>query len=558
MSTQDTILLHPRQTGRRSRLLRRLVLGAFVLQAILRNPGAIALASAFQPDDPQHQVETTTPAEHPIYIREYRVLGVEKLPKIDVEAAVYPFLGPGRTSADVEQARAAVEKAYQDKGYQAASVEVPPQQARHGIVVLQAYEGKVGKLRIKGARYFLPSAIKARARSLAEGRAINFNDVNRDIVALNQLPDRRVTPVLRAGEEPGTVDVDLNVKDTFPLHGSVELNNRRSLDTTPLRLNAALSYNNLWQAGHSIGASFQTSPQAPDEVQVYSGYYVARFASLDWLSVMVQGSKQDSNVSTLGAVAVAGKGETLGTRIILALPSENDLFHSLSFGIDYKHYNNAVTLAGIASATPITYYPITVGYNATINGKGSVTEFNGGVTYGLRGFGSRSSKFDQNRYKADANFLYLRADLSRTQKLPGGFELFGKVQGQIADQPLVSNEQFGGGGLGTVRGYLEAEVVGDNAAFGTLELRGPQMPGWLPWKGNTLQLYIFGEGGLVTMRDPLPEQQESFKLASIGLGGRLQLLDYLNGSIDLALPLVSQAETQAYHPFLAFRIWADF
>src|SRR5262249_7051154 len=156
--------------------------------------------------------------------------------------------------------------------------------------------------------------IKRRAPSLAEGTLPNFNDVTRDIVALNTLPDRRITPTMRPGVEPGTWDVDLNVKDTFPLHGSVELNNRASPDTTDLRVNGSVSYNNLWQLGHSAGASFQVSPQDLSEVKVLSGYYIARFPSVNWLSLMASGTKQNSNVSTLGGVAVAGRGEIAGLR----------------------------------------------------------------------------------------------------------------------------------------------------------------------------------------------------------------------------------------------------
>ena len=63
------------------------------------------------------------------------------------------------------------------------------------------------------------------------------------------------------------MDIDLNVKDKLPLHGSAELNNRASADTKPLRVNASLSYDNLWQLGHSVGASFQRAPQAPDAVK---------------------------------------------------------------------------------------------------------------------------------------------------------------------------------------------------------------------------------------------------------------------------------------------------
>src|SRR5262249_59196248 len=96
-----------------------------------------------------------------------------------------------------------------------------------------------------------PSTIKENSPSLAEGSVRNFNEVTQDVIALNQWPERRVTPSLKAGVVPGTVDGDLTVNDTFPLHGSAELNNRYSANTDPLRVNASLSYNNLWQLGHS-------------------------------------------------------------------------------------------------------------------------------------------------------------------------------------------------------------------------------------------------------------------------------------------------------------------
>ena len=147
-------------------------------------------------------VTSASPAapERPMYIREYRVLGAHRLPDIEVQDAVYPFLGPGRTERDVEQARAALEKAYYEKGFQTVSVEVPPQQASRGIVVLQVVEAKVGRLRVHGSRYFSLAAIKKRAPSISAGNVPNFNEITRDIVALNQFTDRRVTPTLRPGK----------------------------------------------------------------------------------------------------------------------------------------------------------------------------------------------------------------------------------------------------------------------------------------------------------------------------------------------------------------------
>lgn len=544
---------------------------AAFLALLLAHPTCGAPATAANPTEnspepspiPVSAVETNSQRSaaprQPIYIKEFRVRGAHHLPRSVVEETVYPFLGPGRTANDVEQARAALEKAYQDRGYQTVSVQVPQQTATRGIVVLQVSEQPVGRLRVRGSRYFSPQKIKEGAPSLAEGGVPRFSEVTHDMVALNQLPDRRITPGLRAGIEPGTIDVDLTVTDTLPLHGSLELNNRYSADTKPLRLNGAVSYNNLWQLGHSIGASFQISPEDVDQVKVFSGYYVARIPGVPWFSFSAVGVKQLSNVSTLGGIAVAGRGEILSTRAIMALPAGADFYHTFTLGFDYKHFNQGSRVAaGQLSDTPITYYPLSADYSATWSKKGAVTDFNASVTANLRGFGSDEAEFDLNRFRATGSFFYLRGSIAHTHDLPAGMQAFGKLQGQVTGQPLVNSEQLAGGGLATVRGYLEAEAIGDNGTFGSFELRTPQLARWTKSEGNDWRAYIFAEGGVLTIQDALPAQASSFTLASVGLGTRFRLLNHLNGAFDLSLPLLNLIQTDAFDTNITFRLWTDF
>jgi hemolysin activation/secretion protein len=292
-----------------------------------------------------------------IFIHEYQVKGAHQLTRLEIEEAVYPYLGPGRTKDDVEKARSALEQAYRAKGYQAVSVQIPPQPWQDGSIILQVTEAPVGRLRVEGSRYFLPSQIKAMAPSLAEGKVLNFNDVKRDIIALNQLSDRTVTPSLHLGLMPGTVDVDLYVKDKFPMHGSLELNNRYSANTSELRLDGSVSYDNLWQLGHSIGGSFELAPQNVNEVKVFSGYYLARFPEMSWLSLALQGTKQDSAVSTIGNLAVAGRGEVIGLQAVFVLPGGKEVSHTLTLGLDYKHNEQDVGLGG---ARRIRHRPVTI------------------------------------------------------------------------------------------------------------------------------------------------------------------------------------------------------
>lgn len=503
-----------------------------------------------------------------IDVAEYRVRGSKLLSSTEIGAAVYPYLGPGRTEKHIEAARQALEKAYHDKGYQTVTVGVPPQSATRGIIILEVEEVKVGKLRVRNARNFLLSDIRRRAKSLAPGTVPNFNDVQKDIIRLNSSADLRVTPALNPGQEPGTVDIDLNVEDKFPLHGSLELNNRYSENTVPLRLNGSLNYTNLWQLGHTLGGSFQIAPENLDDATVYSAFYSIPFT--DTFGLTLSGTKQDSNVSTLGGAAVAGRGEIIGLRTNFTLPSETGFYHSLSFGLDYKHFDEDVTFGGALTQTPIDYYPFTLAYYFTSQGKTGFTEGNLSASWHHRGMGSEIIKFDDKRYNADGAYVYFRGDLSHTHDLPLGFQAMGKVQGQFSNYPLINSEQYAGGGLSTVRGYLESAALGDSGIFGTLELRSPSLIGTKRSKEKAAdesateppphewRIYAFLEGGQLDINQPLPDQQEKTSLASVGIGSSIMLWEHFNGAVDIAMPLKTIGTTEQDEWFVSFRLWSEF
>lgn len=512
------------------------------------------------------------PAAPAIYITEYRIEGAQSVPKAEIEEAVYPFLGPERTEDDVENARKALEKLYRDKGMQAVDVQVPEQNPallRRGIVSIQVAEGVVGRLRVKGAHYFLPSAIRHAVPSLAEGRVVDFNRITKELLALNRQADRKVTPSMTPGTDPGTMDVDLKVEDTSPLHGSVEFNNRYNQNTTPWRVNASLSYANLWQLGHVIGGSVQLAPERIKDASVYSAYYLAPVPSVDGLSLMVQGTKQNSDVASIGSLDSIGRGEAIGARAILTLPQTASLQHSVSFGFDYKHYEATdVTVSssnGVIPTAPVTYYPISAAYTATWTGKRWSTDLDATVTFSIRGTGhadsttSAPTAFDNIRYKADDNFITLRGGIAHTHDLPAGFQAFARVEGQIASGPLVPGEQFSAGGLDSVRGYLESTALGDDGFAGSAELRTPSAGTLFHLAAiNEWRLFVFFDGAVLKVRNALPEQQSTFELAAYGAGARFRIFNHFDGLFALGIPLIGQGATQVHDPLFTFRVRGDF
>ena len=183
-------------------------------------------------------------AEPHFDILEYQVEGSTVLSALEIERAVYPHLGYGKSMVNVEAARVSLERAFQESGYLTVSVDIPEQDVDKGVVRLRVNEGKVGRVRVTGSRYYELGKIKDKAADLKPGTVPYFPSVQKQLAGLNRTEDRRVTPSLKPSRSPGKVDVELKVEDKAPFHAGIELNDRYSANTKRLRLSGFVRYEN--------------------------------------------------------------------------------------------------------------------------------------------------------------------------------------------------------------------------------------------------------------------------------------------------------------------------
>ncbi|MBN3791676.1 ShlB/FhaC/HecB family hemolysin secretion/activation protein [Burkholderia sp. Ac-20353] len=528
--------------------------------------GGLSLASGARAQDaaPDAKAAQATPgtpgaagAPRTFDVNEFIVRGNTTLPAIEIEKAVYPFEGPGRTLADVNAARDALQKAYQDRGYQSVVVELPQQQVKNGVILLQVVEAKVGRLRVDGAHYNSPQKIRDAVPALAEGSVPDFNQAQQQLTDLNRSADRQVIPVLKPGAMPQTVDVDLKVDDHSPLHGSLELNNDNSPGTSTLRTTASFSYSNLWQLGHVISGTYVLAPQHPNDARVYSFSYLAPLKDTHW-SLLATVVHSDSNVASVGGTNVLGKGTTYGFTAIYALPSSDTYAHSVSVEIDRKHYDENVSLAGQTSTAPLTYVPVTVSYNGQLSLQQSQTSFSAALTTNIRGLGSDWGAWDNKRYNATPDFVYGKFDVNHTQRFKNDMQANAHVSAQISNSPLVSSEQFAAGGMNSVRGYMQAEDTADSGVIGSLELRSPSLAKYLGGRVNEWRFHAFVDAAHLWLLSPLPEQTSSFNLLSVGVGTRLQLFKYASADFEAGWPLKAGVYTRQYSPRFDFYVRLGF
>jgi hemolysin activation/secretion protein len=482
-------------------------------------------------------------------IRQFVIEGNTLYPVELLDELLMEYTGPEKTAAVVEEARTKLEKFYQENGFLRVMVNIPEQMVEGGEIRLKVIESRIGQVLVNENRYFTKAGIMEELPALQPGKIIYIPDVEEQLNTLNANPDLTVRLKLEPAREMGVDDIVLTVEDRMPLHASVEINNRSTHDTSELRLNAMIRYDNLWQRKHSASFQYQTAPLEPSEVQVMGGSYVLPTPWRKKQYLAGYALWTDSETAFGEGFNVIGKGFILGARYLVPLDPYKKYYHSISFGVDYKDFEETLGFVGEDeedTETPISYLPFSIGYNGTLRGKTGTTRLQAALNWHFRGLVGSEEEFAGKRYQARGDYFYLNIGLEREQELPWHMDLALAVKGQVASEPLISSEQFSAGGMESVRGYKESDSLGDNGVRASIEWLLPdvgKLAGWESWM--EMRPYLFYDYARLWVKDPLPEQTDEFELQGTGLGLRGKLWEMFDYEVDLAMALSATARADS-------------
>jgi hemolysin activation/secretion protein len=489
---------------------------------------ALAQGESVEPERAEN-AEPAPEAVEPVprlLIREFRVSGNSTLGPTEIERVLYPFTGAGKTLASIDEARLALEKYYQDKGFPTVAVNLPPQNVAGGVVELQVMEGRTNIVSISGAEYFKVSDIRAQLPGLQPGGVLFLPEAREQLAEVNRINrDLAVTPILKPGVVPGTLDIELKVKDELPVHGRFELNNRYTENSTKTRLSGNLSYDNLWQRSHSASLQYQVSPEDLDQVAVLVGTYV--FPVTDTGKMALYAVRSESDIPAVDVLSVLGKGFILGLRWIEPLTPGLHYFHNFTFGFDYKDFDDQINQFAGSTEQGIEYSQFSLNYTGNYLADTSRHMISAGMTFAPEGMGNRADEF---RAKRDINngeafsrpsYAYWKIENENTWFNENAPSLFLKLGSQFTDALLISNEQISIGGEDTVRGYLDSTASGDYGGYGQFELRSRDyVEADLDIK--SLQWFGFIDVGMVKQHEVQTGQTQKFYLQGRGLGLRMK------------------------------------
>jgi outer membrane protein assembly factor BamA len=283
--------------------------------------------------------------------------------------------------------------------------------------------------------------------------------------------------------------------------------------------------------------------------------------------------------------------EDIGMRLSLPRSTESDFQSTLSGGLDYKSYqlashktNNFLfsiitrdiggnilppITSTVSSPNPppngltlkrLEYLPLSLRYDSTWRNSWGTTVFGFGASRNIWTSGTRKDiQAITGSTLSEGQWLVLTPSLSHDFMIHTNWTLNLRLDAQWASEPLISNEQYGAGGVNSVRGYHEGEVFGDNGWRSGFELKTPPHVVGIIGGKNVLSIRgsAFMDYAEVSLLDPLG-RPENTQLWGCGFGGSISVGPHWDGRFIFAWPLISTVGTPAGQPRFNFSLTGQF
>lgn len=468
------------------------------------------------------------------------------------DAELYPLLasfeGKDYGLAELQDVSKQIENYYRDAGFSFYRVVLPTQSLAEGTVAFKLVSFTVGEVAVDGNQHFDEENLLASLPELNADNSPNTKKLAKQMKVANYHASKEVSVTFKQSDEVDKISAQLNVLEQNPSRYSLVVNNTGTDESGNVRVTGAYQYSNLWNKDHSINLSYTTSPNHTNEVQQYGlSYSAPLYQAGGWLSAYYAKTDISTGEIALGGgsgLAVSGSGEMYGLHYLHFLDNRGAYEHQVDVGIDNRLFENkAVISDGITStgdiAPDVRSTPFSISYRGNINLASlylghsvtwaknlSIGSLNDDTAYSESRFNAQDD-WDKLNYNVFANLSHK------------GWLYRATLKGQYSSEPLISGEQFGLGGVYSVRGYEEREVSSDIGNMLSIEA---YTPAW--HNAKLLAFYDYGQG---RSHDALPDTQNNWHLASVGVGLRWQWKTNIQASVDFAHTLRKGTSTSDNH-----------
>lgn len=438
-----------------------------------------------------------------------------------------PYIGEQYGLEGLSAARDALEQAIIEDGFAFHRVSLPPQDLLAGTVQFNISRFAIGRIEVEGNEYFDGENIRNSVPGLRQGETPNTRLLSRSLKIANEHASKSTVLRFSEGTEADSIDALLEVNDRDPRVIFISLDNTGSEDDEPWRTTLGYQHGNLFNSDQAITATLTTAPEDFDvTTQIGINYHIPMYrhgASVDLLFSESDSAGQTGGGDDAGqgitpgvgggqALEITGEGRVYGVIYNRPLLTDSSYNHSWSVGLQHKNFDNKSEFDSVElTGADIISVPLELGYTFSRQGPGN--SFFGSITL-VQEVGDDDSQYNDDRLEAEAGWTAIRFNVTYDQLFGEEYLFHIGFSGQQTDALLISGEQFGVGGDGTLRGFEERSVTGDSGYLLNLELWFP------PLTTADLRFLVFADFAHTEYNDgdlPLNEGVE-FDPSSMGVG----------------------------------------
>ena len=529
-------------------------------------------------------------------VSKFRLLNAEDMPEYGVKLAEVQVIldesiqeqaDEGFSIGQLQDVANQVRNYYRQKGLILAQVVVPVQTVENGVVDLELYVGKLGRVLAEGNAMYSKDKLEQVFHDLI-GKPIYKSDVEAALLRLTDFPGLTVFGVFQPGQLVGTADILLKVQEEKRFDVAFRVDNHGTRETGQNRFRTVIDWNNVTSGADRLTLSVQQTYHPKNNA----------YKAFDYERYMGDGSylaKVFFNTNEFDVGGAFKASEIHSTTKNKGISLDKSFIRSrvlnLSAGLGFTNKKSYTRTKGTqTNVDRLSVFDLSMDYDSvdTFNpfsflGNKDQGSIGGGINFASlevsRGvenlFGSmgspaemaqRPSALQASRQSgvtglpAPGKFTKLFASFTRLQTITSGASLLFRSEWQWSDDVLVPIEQYSVGGPDNVRAFPVAQVLWDKAFFASFEFlfNAPffaDKPAFenRTW-GELLQLGVFYDMAVGKVNEPSASDESGYRSHDgVGVGLRFNLPGTIESRIFSAWEIGNNTLGNNRRP----QIWGD-
>lgn len=481
----------------------------------------------------QESPEVTPPSGERFFIKKIEVQGNTVL-QDEIAALTQPYENREVTFEELLELRSAIIQLYINNGYITSGAFLPSNQdLSSGIVLIQVVEGELEQIEIGGLRRLREVYVRSRIMR-ATSTPLNQKRLEEALQLLQLDPlIEQVNAELAPGSTPGRNILRVRLKEAPAFHTAIAIENNQSPSIGSVQGSVEVSHDNVLGFGDRLSAKYGRT----EGLDLYDINYTipvnarngtlsfrynngdSRIIEDDFRDVGIRSETQTYSLNFRQPITRTPTSE-------FALGLSLDLRRSQTYILDDIPYSfTEGPEDGESKVTVIRFSQDWVN-RSTRRVLAARSQFSVGI-----------DAFDAtiNNTGTDGQFFSWLGQFQWVQQLSPRNLLVARIDAQLTPDSLLSLERFSMGGVDTVRGYQQNQLIADNGILGSVEVRVP-----LTSDPRVLQLSPFFEIGTAWNNRDIDSNPAT--IASLGLGLRWLITPDLSLRLDYGIPLISVGE----------------